>query len=338
VRIEVVDPRDDAAFRQWFGVLQAVEQDTRPGEEGWAPLDQQALAVAGLDPEASGVGEHVVLLVAHEGDEPLGIGRLVMPVRDNTDRARVLVLVHPEHRRRGVGTALLEDQLTRLREMGRTVAAGEVDEPEHLTGRSPGGRFAQRHGFACALVDVRRDLALPADAERLAAVSEQALQAASGYEVRTYRDRCPDDLLEGRVALARAMSVMFPAGDMELEEEVWDAHRLRAMERLHEQQGRHYVGALACRDGEAVAFTELGLNAAQPARAYQWDTLVLPDHRGRRLGTVLKLAALRELEQAWPQARQVTTWNADTNTPMIAVNEALGFRPNGTLATWQKHL
>ncbi len=337
MRIEQVDPRDDADFGRWFSVLHAVEQDTRPGEPGWQVRDQQAMAVAGRD-RSTAVDELVTLLVAVEGDVVLGVGRLLLNVLDNTERAGALALVHPDHRRAGVGSALLAELLERARAEGCTTAAGEIDEPEGLAGRSPARAFAEAHGFTCALMETRRDLQLPADPERLAQVAAAASPNAVGFELRSYRDRCPDDLLEGRAALGTAMSVMYPAGDLEVEAEVWDADRIRRTEQGFADMGRHYFAAVALRDGVSVAFTELGLNVVAPERAFQWDTLVLPEHRGRRLGTVLKLAVLDELQRTSPQTRLVSTWNADVNAPMIAVNEALGFRPNGTLSTWQHRL
>lgn len=330
MRIEQVDPRDDAAFARWYGVMRAVEQDSRPGEAGLAPRDMQSMAVAGLD-ESTAVGELVRLFVAVDDEgRDVGAGRLVLTVHDNLDRARVLVHVRPEHRRRGAGTALLADLERRARAEGRTVASGEMDEPERLAGSSPGRHFLTARGWECALLEVRRDLALPA--------SPVAVDVPAGYEVRGYRDRCPDELLEGRAALGRAMSVMYPSGDLEVEEEAWDPDRIRRTEDLYASMRRSYWAAVALHDGRAVAFTELGVSAEEPTRAYQWDTLVLPEHRGRRLGLLLKAVVLERLQADSPRTRTVTTWNAVVNAPMIAVNELLGFRPNGTLSTWQKRL
>jgi hypothetical protein len=47
---------------------------------------------------------------------------------------------------------------------------------------------------------------------------------------------------------------------------------------------------------------------------------------------------LRELTAGFPSVRRVSTYNSDTNTPMVAVNEALGFRPAGQLSTWSLSL
>jgi hypothetical protein len=87
-----------------------------------------------------------------------------------------------------------------------------------------------------------------------------------------------------------------------------------------------------------VAFTAMGWPRSQPARAYQWETLVSAGHRGHRLGTLVKLAALQELSARSPGTRFITTWNAQENAPMIAVNDLLGARVNGRLVVAQKVL
>ena len=66
---------------------------------------------------------------------------------------------------------------------------------------------------------------------------------------------------------------------------------------------------------------------AQPERANQAGTLVLREHRGHRLGALVKAAVLRELAATLPEVRKISTYNSDSNLPMVAVNEALGFRP-----------
>ncbi|HEY7815879.1 MAG TPA: hypothetical protein VIC62_21720, partial [Nakamurella sp.] len=67
-------------------------------------------------------------------------------------------------------------------------------------------------------------------------------------------------------------------------------------------------------------------------------TSVLRPHRGYRLGLALKIAMLRQLAAAEPQARVIETFNAASNDHMIGVNELLGYRPVARVVEWQKHL
>ena len=123
-----------------------------------------------------------------------------------------------------------------------------------------------------------------------------------------------------------------------MEEERWDAERIREYEASHVARGRTVLSAGAVRDGRLVAFTDLQVPLAQPERAHQGGTLVLREHRGHRLGALVKAAVLRELAATLPTVRRISTYNSETNTPMLAVNEALGFRPAGQLSTWSMRL
>ena len=243
--------------------------------------------------------------------------------------------VHPAHRRRGIGDVLHAEGLRRATRRGRTELLTEVDEP--LPDRA-GRAFALRHGWTCDLLETRRDLLLPADGDRLAALEADARRASQGYELVTWRDRTPDDLLDDRALLERRMTTDAPHGDLPMEEEQWDGARLREYEAAALARGRTVFSAGAVKDGRLVAFTDLHVPLASPERANQNGTLVLREHRGHRLGALMKVAVLRELAAALPEVRRITTYNSDSNRPMVAVNEALGFTPAGRLSTWSLRL
>lgn len=335
--MHVVDPHDEAAFSAWFEVLRVSEQHDRPGEPGELLHEQRAGAVAGAtaDPDTA-----IVLLAACEGDQVVGVARLELPRRDNLHLAEAVLAVRPEARRRGVGRAL-EAELTRLvREHGRTTVLGFSDEPPGTEGRSPGRLVGRALGYDVAQVEVRRDIDLPLPAERVAALAELCRPHTADYAVRTWWDRCPDDLVDDRAELSRAMSTDIPKDQLDWREEVWDAARVRRSEARVVEQDRSFVcaGAVHLPSGRLVAYTDLGLPRSEPRRAYQWDTLVLSSHRGRRLGMLVKLAALQELATISPVTGFISTWNAQENAHMIVVNDALGARTSGALAVLQKVL
>jgi RimJ/RimL family protein N-acetyltransferase len=92
------------------------------------------------------------------------------------------------------------------------------------------------------------------------------------------------------------------------------------------------------RDGRLVAFTDLHVPLATDEQARQGATLVLREHRGHRLGALVKSAVLRDLATASPQTRRITTYNLEGNAPMVAVNTALGFQPAGQTSMWSLRL
>jgi len=326
-RLIGLDP-DDALFPDWCGVWAAAQLADRPGEAPRGAADHVALGRELLADGGSRTGTHRAAVV---DGAVAGALRVILPLRDNVGVAILDLAVHPDHRRRGIGSALLAEGLAVAAAHGRTHVIADVDEP---VPDNPGRAFALRHGWTCDLLETRRDLALPVDEERLAALEAEALAVGGGYDVVTWRDRTPDDLLDDRALLARRMTTDAPQGDLPVEEEDWDGERIREYEAASLARGRTLLSAGAVRDGRLVGYTDLQIPLGQPERAQQSGTLVLREHRGHRLGARMKAAVLRELAAGFPAVRRISTYNSDGNRPMVAVNEALGFRPAGQLSAW----
>jgi GNAT superfamily N-acetyltransferase len=330
---ELVELRpNDPLFPAWCEVWAAGQLLDRPEEEPRPASDHVALGRQLVAPGGSRDGTHRAVVL---DGAVVGALRLLLPLKDNPTVAVVDVAVHPAHRRRGIGTRLLAEGRDVARANGRTELITEVDEP----GPGVAGRqFALRHGWTCDLIETRRDLVLPVDEERLSALEAGARRASTGYAVVTWRDRTPDDLLEDRALLERRMTTDAPHGDLPVEEEQWDGERIREYEASHVARGRTVLSAGAVKDGRLVAFTDLQVPLAQPQRAHQAGTLVLREHRGHRLGALVKAAVLRELAATLPEVRRISTYNFESNAPMVAVNEALGFTPAGQLSSWSLRL
>jgi GNAT superfamily N-acetyltransferase len=331
VRLVEIGP-DDASFARWCAVWATAELLDRPGEAPRAATEHVVLGRELVGPGGSRDGTHRAALL---GDDVVGALRLMYPLRDNTTVAFVDLAVHPEHRRRGIGGVLLAEALQLAAAAGRSELIAEVDEP----GPDTAGRaFAQRHGWTCDLLETRRDLVLPPDEARLAALETEARQAAAGYEVVTWRDRTPDALVDDRALLEERMSTDAPHGDLPVEAERWDAQRIREVEGLNVARGRTVLSAGAVRDGRLVAFTDLHVPLSNAEHARQGATLVLREHRGHRLGALIKAAVLRELAVTFPGTTRITTLNSEGNAPMVAVNRALGFEPAGHSSMWSLRL
>jgi GNAT superfamily N-acetyltransferase len=135
------------------------------------------------------------------------------------------------------------------------------------------------------------------------------------------------------------MSTDAPMAGFEIVADVWDVARVRANDQRELDGGRDKltVAAEHVPSGDLVGFTELTLPVGGGAHAIQEDTLVLREHRGRRLGMLLKAANLEQLAERHP-GTDVTTFNAEENRPMLDVNEALGFAAIGLEGNWQKRV
>jgi hypothetical protein len=90
--------------------------------------------------------------------------------------------------------------------------------------------------------------------------------------------------------------------------------------------------------GHLVGFSELRIPVDLARVVHQEDTIVLREHRGHRLGMVLKLANLLNLQKEHPGHPSVITFNAEENRHMLDVNEAVGFAPIGYEGGWKKNV
>ena len=265
--------------------------------------------------------------VAVDGDVDSAYGTARLSMRDNLESAFISLSVLPSQRRRGVGSALAQEILAFVRREGRAKVMWTVGSP--LGEESPGCKFSCDLGARKALSRLRGelDLTVAGDRELDALVQAQIGGRDSDYQIVTWVDRAPDELVDGVARLVGRMSTDPPSGGLSLVPEVWDAPRWREKEDDARRSGRRRLAAGAVnRSGELVAFTDIGFWPHEPSVAEQWNTIVDPAHRGHRLGLSVKVANLRNLRKEDPEALRLETWNAIENSRIIAINELLGYR------------
>jgi len=337
VEVHQVGPEDDEAFLRCFELWHLVEHELWPDRAGFSERDFRAFHTH------AGTSRRFALLAARDaGGTVVGAGTMEFPLRDNLHSAEVMVMVHPDHRRRGVGSSLVERMAALGRARGRRVLNSIVDVPVAAAPTHPSAAFARQVGFVATMPGNSRYLALPLDADRLDELRATVRGARNAVDYRTFAFRAPwpERYLGDQCELYRRMSTDEPAGDGDKEEEVWDRTRLGENDALVAARGAWKLAAVAehVPSGRLVAVSELLLAPDAPGEAWQLETLVLPEHRGHRLGLAVKLANLHALAGKAPAVRRITTGNAAVNDPMIAVNDMLGFAVAGAGHFWQKDL
>jgi GNAT superfamily N-acetyltransferase len=332
IEVAAIDPNDTAAFDAWFAVWNAVDRERWPDQPGWQYEELLAMA---LDRDGSHERRP---LVARLGGIVVGVIGLVMTRHDNFHLARFDLRVLPGHRRLGVGTALVEEAERIATADGRTELAAEDETPVRPDYVDRAAPFARRLGFTAAQRNVRRCIDLPLDTARAQELRNDPRANPAGYTMVSFGNHWPDEYLDDRCEFGRRMSTDAPMGEQALDEEVWDADRVRALEASLAAQNRAKVATAARHEasGRLVGFTEVAIPLGAPESAWQHDTLVLREHRGHGLGFAMKLANLFALSAEHPGVRRINTWNAEENGPMIAVNEDLGFRVAAHSTDWHR--
>jgi GNAT superfamily N-acetyltransferase len=324
---------DETLLRAWYDVRTAAQRHDLPG----LPMETWPDVLA--DERVGDASARREVWVALRDRRVVGGCRLELPLRENTDVGEVELAVEPVSRRRGVGRTLLAHAADRVRAEGRPRLVLWGEQP--LDREGPGDTFARAVGGRLALTEVQRELDLETlDPGALAVARREAEAHAAAYEVVMWEGPAPDDLVEGLAALKHQISTDAPMEELAWAGEEWGVDRLRILEAEAAAKGRRrFVAAARHRgDGHVAGFTELLVPAGGPQEAHQWDTVVLPADRGHRLGLLLKIVNLGQLRRRSPRTRQVTTWNAASNDPMVAVNDRLGFVAAARSPAWELRL
>jgi GNAT superfamily N-acetyltransferase len=323
--VRPLDVLDDAEFAAAYDVFERAEKHGR-GEYA-SVIGAESLRGTLTRPTSMRVQS---AWAAWRGSTIVGVTTLTLPLADNTHLASGSVSVDPDHRRTGVGGALLDKAEDCVRRAGRRVAVFEVTYPADAADW-PGTAFAAARGYSMALREAHQILDLPA-------AIDLDVPARDGYRVVSWLDRCPEEWAEAYCDLMSRFNVEAPTGDLDVEPNAWTVARLRETEADLAARGKRFlVSAAVSPEGDLVGYTEIGVNADDPD-GFQGETLVDPTHRGHRLGLAVKAANLRQLQAVLPDHRRVHTFVSPANDAMNAVNRALGFEPVELCDEWQRHL
>jgi GNAT superfamily N-acetyltransferase len=272
--------------------------------------------------------------VGLDGGVPVAVGRVATSEYDNLHLAWLGVEVHPGHRRRGHGTAMLEALVEETRARGRSTVGIDGWDDEGARG------FAARHGFEPKSTAIqRRQFPAELDWAEIERLHKEAAAAAAADDLVRREGRTPDDELEELAVMASAINDA-PTDDLDIEDEVFSADRMRAYESAQLLRGDRMFRTFARhRDtGELAGHTVVVVDGERPQYGEQHDTSVVAAHRGHRLGLLLKTDMNLWLRDEQPQLDEISTWNAESNDFMIGVNEAIGYRILGRELEFQKSL
>ncbi|MDT9687212.1 GNAT family N-acetyltransferase [Streptomyces sp. P9(2023)] len=298
----------------WHQVVAASTAHDLPG----SPTPDPGQIHAQLTKPALGSRRLTWLATGADG-VPVGVAGLRLFTSAGQEHLAELELhVDPAHRRLGTGSRLLSAVVAACRAEGRRslIVAAAAD--------SPGEAFSERSGFRRALT--LDHLMLRFDEMDAAGLRRIADAEHPGYRLTGWTGTVPDDLADAFAAAKNAMNDM-PVGDLDYGNVAWDADRVRAMGKVVADRGDTLLTIAAVHDdGTMAGYTEILLPRGAAPRAQQYDTAVVPGHRGHGLGLWVKAAMVRRLRAEHAGVVEIETDNADDNVHMLAVNHQLGFR------------
>ena len=222
------------------------------------------------------------------------------------------------------------------------ISAPERVEPSTGVGHLPldaGTLFAQSLGLRLAQVERQSRLLLPVDAGT--AGRPCARRPSRGpcptYEVVSWVGPTPEEHLDRVAEMNRTLSTDAPTGDLDWEQEAWDAERVRLLDERSHRTGYSVTTLAVQRPPESVAgLTRIHVHNAHPHRPEQWNTVVAAAHRGHRLGLLLKVGEPAAAGRGPPRRRATSTPGTPARTTTCsAINTRLGFRLHSVHGAWK---
>jgi mycothiol synthase len=273
--------RTDAELEAWSRVRRITVPD-----EALATIDQLRAMVA-ADGRLFVLAEERGSVVGHGVAAPSSLA-------DGFVAPRVL----PEHRRRGIGSAILDALLDHHRSAGKRSAAAHAESDAALA-------FASRHGF----IEVDRQV----EQVRAVAPDEPPPPAFPGIEFTSVA--ADPDLLRRAHALAEQgyADLALATGRVIVSLHEW----------LRDEATLPGGSIVALADGEIVGYA--GLTAWNDDATRAENGLTVVDRAWRRRGLA---AAMKRHQLAWAAAngvRELVTWTQQGNEGMQRVNLGLGY-------------
>ncbi|MEV6603521.1 GNAT family N-acetyltransferase [Kutzneria sp. NPDC051319] len=302
---------DEATLAEYYELMVASAKIDRPHE----PTTSYEAVIGRL--RRPGPGAYTMRYwFAYQTGKVVGHMTLSLPMLETPHLASIEITVHPDFRRRGIGSDFLRTLFPVLHAEARTTVEGWW-----ITGGSVGEQWALARGFQLTHAAVGQRLALQEVDPSL-----WAIEPPAGYRIQQWIGHAPDALLAS-YADARAAIHDAPLGQAVLESPEWTPDRVRLAEQVLRADGveQRVVVAVHEGSGTVAGLTELKLPPYAKGVAQQQDTAVLSAHRGHGIGACIKAYMIRWLLASRPDITAIRTTTGARNVHMIRINHALGF-------------
>lgn len=268
-------------------------------------------------------------------DENKVVGRVGTHIREGEDNKHMLwfdATVLPFYRQQGIGKMLLQKVVeTAVANQRRLVMTDTCS-------RIPAGEIvAQKYGFRIGSKSHTNQLLISELNNQLLNEWMQLGETrAAKFSLVRWDGAYPEEEMDGIMSLIHLINTM-PTDDMEVEDMQVTREQVREQEASFMKRGieRWVYAAKEKETGEFAGYTVVFWNPEKPHVLLQEDTAVFPHFRNNGLGKWLKAAMLKRVLDKRPQVTHVRTGNADSNAPMLKINNALGFKPFISWIVWQ---
>jgi GNAT superfamily N-acetyltransferase len=239
---------------------------------------------------------------------------------NNKHLAILEISLLPEYRRKGIGRKLLVKAYRFAKESGKGVLILNTSEP---SGRS----FIKEIGAQEALTSAENRLHMnEVDWEMMESWSKDGPVRSDGSMIQFF-STVPEEIVEPYCVFFTEVANQAPLDELDINDLILTPETLRKMESDREAMGLVQLVAITTEsNGDISGLTEITYRPERETMLSQGLTGVQEIYRGKGLGKWLKAAMLLQIRKDFPKVKIVSTGNANSNAPMLAINKMMGFK------------
>lgn len=268
-------------------------------------------------------------LIYDEQDTAVGIFVTVHPKPEHPDYETnknilwINLYVGEAYRRQGIATQVLPKVVEQAQKFGANfIQSGTEIEI--------GWAFAESLGAEKALNErVSRMVMADTDWDMLQGWVDAGKARNPDVEIIRIERLPSEEDIEAYCQLITDLDEVIPFEDMEDEKYTLTVEELRKSTQRTIDRGHMYVALYAKdKDGSLMGMTGMFHEADVDTMGHVGLTGVLPKYQGRGLGKYLKALMSYDLRDNYPKVVFVDTENAESNAPMLSINERMNFKPH----------
>ena len=230
------------------------------------------------------------------------------------------ITVREEYRRYGIAEKLLPFVYNAVKSLGRTSLTGSLlNNAGHILNSKIGGREV------LAMQDNRLSLET-LDWKLMEKWIKEGQKRSPGTHIEFYHE-IPDILLHEYCDVFTEVGNQAPRDELETGDLIFTPKSWKARMEELKRAGMRYLSAISLeKDGRISGLTDVTWLPFQPSVLIQNLTGVLHKYRGKGIGKWLKGAMVLKVREEFPDVIEISTQNATSNEPMLAINRQMGFK------------